>query len=202
MVWSTTYTAITWHLDTSSDKGASSSSRSTSIVLHVFVSLAIWWSWICSVLRTFTHSWLIYESHFLQKQDNSRMIILADKLSTITWWTVQMFGIGLKLKLPSLGIKSRNKKAVSGKQILSAPNSGSLKDSKDVRSLENSQSNGHQIPKTLSSISFVIGDLSPFLRLKKIAQMCNLSPILSLKQRVTKSSWYQIGVYTFFFTSN
>lgn len=163
MVWSTTYTAITWHLDTSSDKGASSSSsRSTSIVLHVFVSLAIWWSWICSVLRTFTHSWLIYESHFLQKQDNSRMIILADKLSTITWWTVQMFGIGLKLKLPSLGIKSRNKKAVSGKQILSAPNSGSLKDSKDVRSLENSQSTVTKSLKPCHQFLLLLGIYPPF----------------------------------------
>lgn len=162
MVWSTTYTAITWHLDTSSDKGASSSSRSTSIVLHVFVSLAIWWSWICSVLRTFTHSWLIYESHFLQKQDNSRMIILADKLSTITWWTVQMFGIGLKLKLPSLGIKSRNKKAVSGKQILSAPNSGSLKDSKYVRSLENSQSTVTKSLKPCHQFLLLLGIYPPF----------------------------------------
>lgn len=31
---------------------------------------------------------------FCQKQDNSRMIILADKLSTITWWTDKMFEIG------------------------------------------------------------------------------------------------------------
>lgn len=104
----------------------------------------------------------IYESHFFQKQDNSRMIILADKLSTITWWTVQMFGIGLKLKLPSLGIKSRNKKAVSGKQIFSAPNSGSLKDSKDVRSLENSQSTVTKSLKPCHQFLLLLGIYPPF----------------------------------------
>lgn len=142
--------------------GASSLSRSTSIVLHVFVSLANGWSWICSVLRKFTHSWLFYESHFCQKQDNSRMIILADKLSKITWWTDKMFEIGLKLKLPSLGIKSRNENAVSSKQILSAPNSGSLKDSKVVRSRENSQSIVTKSLKPCHQFLLLLGIYPPF----------------------------------------
>lgn len=100
--------------------------------------------------------------HFCQKQDNSRMIILADKLSTITWWTDKMFEIGLKLKLPSLGIKSRNKKAVSSKQILSAPNSGSLKDSKDVRSLENSQPIVTKSLKPCHQFLLLLGIYPPF----------------------------------------
>lgn len=100
--------------------------------------------------------------HFCQKQDNSRMIILADKLSTITWWTDKMFEIGLKLKLPSLGIKSRNKKAVSSKQILSAPNSGSLKDSKVVRSRENSQSIVTKSLKPCHQFLLLLGIYPPF----------------------------------------